>query len=50
MLPLDEDMFNGFEDFAPPFVPEDVDEDEGAHEDEDDGGSHTSSCALSDDL
>jgi hypothetical protein len=50
MLPLDEDMFNGFEDFAPPFVPEDVDEDEGAHEDEDDGGSHTSSCAPSDDL
>jgi hypothetical protein len=29
-------MFNGFEDFAPPYVPDDVDEDE-------DGGSHTSS-------
>jgi hypothetical protein len=49
MPPLDEEMFNGFEDFAPPFVPKDVDEDEGAHEDED-GGSHTSSCALSDDF
>jgi hypothetical protein len=35
-------MFNGFEDFAPPYVPNDVDEDEGAHKDED-GGSHTSS-------
>jgi hypothetical protein len=47
MPPLDEDMFNGFEDFAPPFVPKDVDEDEGAREDED-GGSHTSSRAPSD--
>jgi hypothetical protein len=42
MSPLDEDMFNDFEDFAPPYVPDDVDEDEGAREDED-GGSHTSS-------
>jgi hypothetical protein len=42
MPPLDEDMFNGFEDFAPPYVPKDVDEDEGAHEDED-GGCHFSS-------
>jgi hypothetical protein len=49
MPPLDEDMFNGFEDFAPPFVPDDVDEDEDANKDED-GGSHTSSRALSDDF
>jgi hypothetical protein len=49
MLPLDEDMFNGFEDFAPPYVLDDVDEDEGANEDED-GSSHTSSPrALSED-
>jgi hypothetical protein len=41
MPPLDEDMFNGFEDFAPPYVLEDVDEDEGTHEDEY-GGSHFS--------
>jgi hypothetical protein len=47
MPPLDEDMCNDFEDFAPPFVPKDVDEDEGAHEDAD-GGSHTSSRAPSD--
>jgi hypothetical protein len=49
MPPLDKDMFNGFQDFAPPYVPDDVDEDEGAHDGED-GGSHTSSpCAPSED-
>jgi hypothetical protein len=48
MPPLDEDMFSGFEDFAPPFGLEDVDEDEGAREDVD-GVSTTSSRAPSED-
>jgi hypothetical protein len=39
MPPLDEDMFTSYEDFEP----EDFDEDEGAHGDEDGGGSHNSS-------
>jgi hypothetical protein len=43
MPPLDEDMFTGYEDFEP----EDFDEDEGAHGDEDGGGSHHSSPTLS---
>jgi hypothetical protein len=42
MSPLDEDMFNGFKDYAPPYVPSDVDEDEDANKDEE-GCSHTSS-------
>jgi hypothetical protein len=38
MPPLDEDMFLGFEDYAPPYVPDDVDEDEDdANVDEEDG-------------
>jgi hypothetical protein len=43
-------MFTGFEDFAPPFVPEGVDEDEGDPRDEDGSSSHTSSRAPSDDF
>jgi hypothetical protein len=50
MSPLDEDIFTGFEDFAPPFEQENVDEDEGAHGDEDGGSSHTPSRAPSDDF